>query len=529
MKRWRWNWTIAPRVGLTGITVGALTWCALITRSELIAFGGVLLAVVSLLQARVRSEKVREKQGALMTLAHIIAGGLLVTSPNPQLTWWVGGLIAIGSAWWGASRLWKGMGLVVGLGALGLPATEPAGWLEYALRALLIAGSVGIFSLHSAQPKPEQETPSGFEPVPVDNLPHSRFLTQRLSVYLQQHLSQLGGEGAILYLYDIQAGALKPVLKLGALPDLVKQRTRVLLGETIVGASAQLGKPLAFLSLLKPPADLPKNVTWEGAPSLCVPLFDPASPSGRPLGVLQLLGTGLTMDCLPKARAIASRLAEAVATVRQREAEQLANFQRLSAIVAQVEEQSPHTRGHSHRVAALCDLLAQELGLESEVREKLQIAALFHDIGKTHIPPEILNKEGALTEEERAIIRRYPHYSVEICSGMGFDDDVLFLIKHHGERLDGSGYPDRLDATRQPLALRILEVADVFDAMACTRAYREALSVEERLRELTKLAGTKLDVLVIETLRRCVLQGRVEPIYNPFASSQPEALLRNAA
>jgi len=259
---------------------------------------------------------------------------------------------------------------------------------------------------------------------------------------------------------------------------------------------------------------LPRNVVWEGAPSLCVPLFDPTSPSGRPLGVLQLVGSQLSMEALPIAQALASRIAEALATVRQREAEQLANFQKLSAIVAQVEEQSPHTRGHSHRVAALCDLLAEELGLEQEVREKLRIAALFHDIGKTRVPPEILNKEGALTDEEKLQIRRYPVYSVEICSGMGFDEDVLFLIRHHGERLDGSGYPNGLDATRQPLALRILEVADVFDTMACTRAYRDALSTEERLRELARLAGTKLDILVVETLRRAHLQGRLNSIYN---------------
>jgi HD-GYP domain-containing protein (c-di-GMP phosphodiesterase class II) len=158
-------------------------------------------------------------------------------------------------------------------------------------------------------------------------------------------------------------------------------------------------------------------------------------------------------------------------------------------------------------------LLSQELGLENELKEKLCTAALFHDIGKTRVSPEILNKDGKLTEEEKIEIRKYPSYSVDICAGMGFDEDTLFLIRHHGERLDGSGYPAGLDAGKQPLALRILSVADVFDTLACTRAYREALSIDERLKEMAKIAGNKLDILVVETLRRAHVQGRIEPLY----------------
>ncbi len=520
MKLWRW---ISIKAFGMMLLLGAVGWSAIFTQSATIGAGFALALLSALLSARL-------KQPTLLAFGLLLAGLTLATSPQPVLTWWVSATLAGASAWIGAGHLWRGVGLLVGLAGLGLPPQEPLGWIEYGIRALLVVGVLGMTALKANTHSQEEETAGGFEPVPVDSLPHPRFLPQRLSVYLQQHMSTIGAEGALLYLYDIQSGVLKPVLKLGALPEMVKQRTQVAFGDGMVGACASTGKPIAFLSLLKPPPDLPKNVVWEGAPSLCVPLFDPVSPSGRPLGVLQVLGVGISMESLPKVRALASRLAEAIATVRQREAEQVANFQRLSAIVAQVEDQSPHTRGHSHRVAALCELLSKELGLESEVREKLQIAALFHDIGKTRIPPEILNKEGALTDEERIIIRRYPLYSVEICAGMGFDEDALFLIKHHGERLDGSGYPDGLDATRQPLALRILAVADVFDAMACTRAYREALTIEERLRELTKLAGTKLDVLVIETLRRCVLQGQVEPIYSPFTqTSQPQVLLRDVA
>ncbi|GBC89322.1 Cyclic di-GMP phosphodiesterase response regulator RpfG [bacterium HR14] len=515
MRRWRWTLEGFCRA----LFVGCVGWSALASGSELM---GVLTAALGLSAAglsRIRSERVRSHTGSLWAMWWLFGGAITALSSQPQWTWWVGVLAGVGVSWSGGSPLWRVLGSATALAGNGVPPSALNALIEYSVRCLLALGAVLGVRAASATPKAESEAvSSGFEPISVDNLPHSRALTQRLSIYLQQHLGHVQAEAAVLYLYDLRAGTLEPILRLGALPDLVKNRGRVLMGDGMVGVCASSGKPIAFLSLLKPPPDLPKSVAWEGAPSLCVPLFDPASPSGRPMGVLQLIGAHLTMDALPKARALASRIAEALAAARQREAEQLANFQRLSAIVAQVEEQSPHTRGHSHRVAALCDLLSQELGLESEVREKLRIAALFHDIGKTRIPPEILNKEGKLTDEERMIVRRYPLYSVEICAGMGFDEDVLFLIRHHGERLDGSGYPEGLDATRQPLALRILAVADVFDAMACTRSYRDALTTEARLRELSKMAGTKLDILVVETLRRCHLQGRVEPLYNELVS-----------
>ncbi|MEN3002186.1 MAG: HD domain-containing phosphohydrolase [Armatimonadota bacterium] len=504
-----------------------LLWAGVAVRSPLLmGYAFVLLAVG--LVGRFRRAESFIQSGQVQAVLCLGACATLAFSPEPPRTWWVASVFGLAAGWAGGIRLWRVLGIVgalagmgvweLGMRGLGEVASASStsmlfGLADYALRiGVLIAGTFLIGRTTSQQEafQPQQ----GIEPVPLENLPHPRFLPQRLSLYLQQHLARAQAEGAVLYLYDLRAGTLDAVLRLGALPDLIKQRARVSMGDGMVGVCASTGKPLAFLSLLKPPADLPRNVAWEGAPSLCVPLFDPSSPSGRPLGVLQLVGSQLSMDSLPIAQALAARLAEALATVRHREAEQLANFQKLSAIVAQVEEQSPHTRGHSHRVAAIADLLAQELGLEQEVRDKLRIAALFHDIGKTRVPPEILNKEGALTDEEKLQIRRYPIYSVEICSSMGFDEDVLFLIRHHGERLDGSGYPDGLDATRQPLALRILQVADVFDTMACTRAYRDALSTEERLRELSRLAGTKLDILVVETLRRAHLQGRLEPIYN---------------
>lgn len=495
------------------VLTSTLLWGACLTGEMLLA-GAVLLNVVGMLflsRRRVcplpKSDSRFSEGSAFIWLFSCLLVAFFSLS-HPSL-WWVCGLHGVSIALLQQNALWRTLGFAATLFGLGVPGQ--AGLIEYGARVLVI--TVAFVAAYRSRVDRQEQHAFLFEPVSIEDLPHPRFLSQRLSLYLQQNLSLIQAEGIVLYLYDIRTGALEISLKLGSLPDLVKQRSRVMMGEGCVGVCASSSRSVVFLSLLRPPQDLPKSVTWEGAPTLCVPLFDPESPSGRVLGVLQLFGTHLQGEVTQSAQQLATRIAEAVATVRQKEAEQLANFQRLSTIVSQVEEQSPHTRGHSHRVAALCELLAQDLGLENELKEKLSTAALFHDIGKTRVSPEILNKEGKLTEEERMEIRWYPTYSLEICAGMGFDQDTLFLIRHHGERLDGSGYPLGLDAGKQPLALRILSVADVFDTLACTRAYREAMSAEERLKELAKIAGNKLDILVIETLRRAHMQGRIESIY----------------
>lgn len=496
-------------LGLTAV----LMWGACFTGSTLLT-GWTLLNGMALLfvwRMTRRKESIGSKLQqlpALFWLGSCLIIAVASVQPHQNL-WWVSALHGISVAAVQQRMSWSILGFIAGISGLGVPGGT--GLMEYAVRVLTVIVGFGVvYRLPSTE---QAQSTSPFEPVPLANLPHPRFLNQRLSLYLQQNIAPLQAEGIVLYLYDIRTGVLEPSLKLGSLPDLVKQRGRVSMGEGCVGVCAASGRSVVFLSLLKPPQDLPKSVTWEGTPTLCVPLFDPESPSGRVLGVLQLFGARIQPETQSIAQQLSVRISEAVVVVRQREAEQLANFQRLSTIVAQVEEQSPHTRGHSHRVASLCELLAQELGLENELKEKLCTAALFHDIGKTRVPPELLNKEGKLTEEEKTEIRKYPSYSVEICAGMGFDEDTLFLIRHHGERLDGSGYPAGLEAGKQPLALRILSVADVFDTLACTRAYRGAMAIEERLKELAKIAGNKLDILVVETLRRAHVQGRIEPIY----------------
>lgn len=141
-----------------------------------------------------------------------------------------------------------------------------------------------------------------------------------------------------------------------------------------------------------------------------------------------------------------------------------------------VETRDPYTAGHSARVAEYAERVAVRMDLDEATRHDMKRAALFHDLGKIVIPDTVLLKPGPLTPEERLIIQKHPAVGAELLSPMRTMSKTLPIVHSHHERLDGSGYPDGLDGGALPLAIRIVTVADIFDALTTGRAYREALS-----------------------------------------------------
>src|SRR5207249_4748221 len=118
-----------------------------------------------------------------------------------------------------------------------------------------------------------------------------------------------------------------------------------------------------------------------------------------------------------------------------------------------------------YRVSELCVMISQKLRVAPEIVDELRNGALLHDIGKIGIPDHILTKPARLTEEEFAIMKQHPVIGYEICKPLGLGDAILSLIRNHHEKLDGAGYPDGLKGGELPLPLRIICVADAFDAM----------------------------------------------------------------
>ena len=166
-----------------------------------------------------------------------------------------------------------------------------------------------------------------------------------------------------------------------------------------------------------------------------------------------------------------------------------------------VEADDAYTGLHSQDVVSLVLNVADQLGLDSRARREAEFTALLHDIGKVKIPKEIINKPGALTEEERAIINTHTIEGEQMLEKIGgLLGDVGRLVRSCHERWDGTGYPDRLAGEATPLIARIVCACDAFSAMTTNRPYREAMSAADALDELRRCAGTQFDPRVVEAL-----------------------------
>ena len=119
----------------------------------------------------------------------------------------------------------------------------------------------------------------------------------------------------------------------------------------------------------------------------------------------------------------------------------------------------------------------------------------------------------ALTEEEYLQLQSHTMIGYEICKPLGFSEQMLSLIRNHHEHLDGSGYPDRLRSSQLPLSLRIICVADAFDAMNSYRPYRERMSAASILEQLNRFSGSQFDPVVVETLKDLMASGRLNSLY----------------
>ena len=169
------------------------------------------------------------------------------------------------------------------------------------------------------------------------------------------------------------------------------------------------------------------------------------------------------------------------------------------AFARAVDGKSPYTRGHSDRVTRYALSLADHLGLPDADKDVLRRGAELHDIGKIAVPDAILNKAGPLTPEEYEIIRQHPEQGVRMVEPLESVRDVIPLIRWHHERSDGRGYPDGLTAKEIPSLVRVLSVADVYDALRSDRPYRVGLPHEMCLDLLmTDADGGGLDPDLVE-------------------------------
>ena len=193
----------------------------------------------------------------------------------------------------------------------------------------------------------------------------------------------------------------------------------------------------------------------------------------------------------------------------------------MESLSATVDARDAYTAGHSRRVQQLALAIGRELGLSQVELDLLGHAALFHDIGKLAIPDAILLKPASLSDSEWSLMQNHAEEGARIIDRLGFLNDAVPAIRHHHERFDGAGYPDRLQGEEIPLGARIIHVADALDSMLTTRIYRAARPVAEALNELRAAAGTQFCPRCVTALERIL---PVEELERPPAQREAVAL-----
>ncbi|MCL5884187.1 MAG: response regulator [Deltaproteobacteria bacterium] len=182
--------------------------------------------------------------------------------------------------------------------------------------------------------------------------------------------------------------------------------------------------------------------------------------------------------------------------------------QSIQALIQALEAKDHYTRGHSQRVTMYSVAIGKAMELAPERIEILRRAAVLHDLGKIGIPEAILNKPARLSPREFEAVTRHPEMAAAILQHVVFFQPLLPAILHHHERYDGMGYPAHLSGNAIPLESRIMAVADTFDAMTSTRAYREALPLAEANAEVIRCAGSQFDPEIVPVFLK--IQGRIE-------------------
>ena len=242
----------------------------------------------------------------------------------------------------------------------------------------------------------------------------------------------------------------------------------------------------------------------------------PLKVNDRVLGALDIYGAdadAFAPDMIDLLTELAGDLAFGIGNLRVR-AERMGILENLelsldhavTAIAATVEMRDPYTAGHQRRVARLAVAIAREMGLPDDQVQGLRMAGVVHDIGKIHVPAEILSSPAKLSNAEFEIIKTHPLAGYEILKVIDFPWPVAEIVYQHHEKLDGSGYPRGLKGEEILLEARILTVADVVEAMTSHRPYRPGFGVFPALQEISRNKGKFYDAAAVEACLRIFME-----------------------
>jgi HD-GYP domain-containing protein (c-di-GMP phosphodiesterase class II) len=305
-------------------------------------------------------------------------------------------------------------------------------------------------------------------------------------------------EAGSLILVDQETGDLFFEVALGDRGEKVKE-VRLKKGEGIAGWVAEKGEALIVNDVQSDrrffkAAD--ERSSFATKSILCVPV----KSKEKILGVLEALNKkhGVFDEEDKQAlMALANQVAIAIENANLYQELMETFYATTEALAETIEKRDPYTGGHTKRVLNYSYAIGTALRLSTRELEDLKLAAILHDVGKIGVSDKILLKEGKLDPEELESMQLHPKYGAEILIHIKKLKDVIPSVRSHHEKIDGSGYPDKLKGEDIPIVAKIIAVADAFDAMTTDRPYRKAMSNKEAFEELRRYAGIQFDKDVV--------------------------------
>jgi HD-GYP domain-containing protein (c-di-GMP phosphodiesterase class II) len=231
--------------------------------------------------------------------------------------------------------------------------------------------------------------------------------------------------------------------------------------------------------------------------------YTEVSPWTAPLFIAPALAAQRLFAMYLHQRTLASDLKRANESLNR------SNLDFAEALVATLEQSDLYTAGHSKAVALYSRDIAERMGLPFDTQERAYLCGLVHDIGKVGLPASLLLKDGPLTLEERKEMQRHPEIGESILERVEAYADVALIVRHHHERIDGEGYPDRIVGVMIPPLSKIVAVADAYNAMTSDRPYRDAMPSRVARLRLAQAVESQFDTSVVAAFE-ALLAGATE-------------------
>jgi putative nucleotidyltransferase with HDIG domain len=330
-------------------------------------------------------------------------------------------------------------------------------------------------------------------------------------ILVGQAMDLIRAEKGMLFLLEPRGAGFKCVYMAGLPPEARGEAFPT--SGSAFGKVSETGAPYRTDNLGGEPLPVWLNAYRSIGPAAIVPVRSET----------EIIGTlALGRDRGPAARPFADaeiRLLEGIADIGGTAVRRAKLFQNLEnsylqmvlSLARTMDARDHYTSGHSERIAVWAEEVARQLGCDEAAVQEIRWGALLHDIGKIGVPDEILRKPSHLTEEEWVVMRQHPIIGEEILASTDRMRGVARIVRHHQEKWNGTGYPDKLRGQEIPLGARILAVVDSYSAITDDRPYKKARSHEAAIAELRRCAGTQFDPEVVDAFRRVVHRARAQP------------------